>query len=80
MPPERRGNLALPFFHLRSSKFWHLIPRSGHEESLASVGSVNSLGQLQKLVIGASLDEELYGLLQDGEGRRGARDGGKDKD
>jgi hypothetical protein len=39
MPPERRGNLALPFFHLRSSKFWHLIPRSGDEESLASVGS-----------------------------------------
>ena len=69
MPLERRGNLALPFFHLRSSKFWHLIPVSGHEESLASVGSVNSLGQLQKLVIGASLDEELYGLLQDGEAR-----------
>lgn len=32
MPPERRmGDLALPFYHLRSDGFWHLVPRAGKE-------------------------------------------------
>ena len=26
MPPDRRGSLAMPFFHLRSDGFWHLVP------------------------------------------------------
>ena len=34
MPPERRGNLALPFFHLRSSGFWRLVPQPGQEAAL----------------------------------------------
>jgi len=34
IPPERRGNLALPFFHLRSSDFWHLLPQPGQEAAL----------------------------------------------
>jgi putative restriction endonuclease len=69
MPPERKGNLALPFFHLRSSKFWHLIPTSGNEPSLEVVRQVDRLSQLQKLVIGASLDDELVRLLQDSQAR-----------
>jgi putative restriction endonuclease len=67
--PERRGNLAYPFFHLRSSGFWHLVPLPGLDHSLEIVRQVNGLNQLQKLVVGACLDEELYGLLQDGEAR-----------
>lgn len=65
MPPERRGNLALPFFHLRSSGFWHLIPRLGQEDVLGHIRQIDTLSQLQKLILGASLDEELYFLLQD---------------
>jgi predicted restriction endonuclease len=29
MPPDQRGNLALPFFHLKSDGFWHLKPQPG---------------------------------------------------
>ena len=29
MPPDRQGNLALPFFHLRSDGFWHLVASPG---------------------------------------------------
>ncbi len=36
MPPDRRGNLAMPFFHLRSEGFWHLVPRPGQEAVLAA--------------------------------------------
>jgi putative restriction endonuclease len=67
--PERRGNLTYPFFHLRSSGFWHLVPLPDLDQSLEIVRQVNGLGGLQKLVAGACLDEELYGLLQDGEAR-----------
>ncbi len=37
MLPERRGNLALPFFHLRSGGFWHLQPQPGQEAALQAV-------------------------------------------
>jgi len=69
MPPERRGNLALPFFHLHSSGFWHLIPRPGQEVALENIRQIDTLSQLQKLILGARLDEELYLLLQDEKSR-----------
>jgi putative restriction endonuclease len=69
MPPDRRGNLALPVFHLRSSGFWHLLPQPGQEEALRAVRQVDTLSRLRKLVIGASLDEELHCLLQVEESR-----------
>ena len=64
MPPERRGNLALPFFHLRSSGFWHLLPQPGQEIALEAARQVDSLSHLQKLVLGAQLDEPLYHLFK----------------
>lgn len=70
--PDRRGNMALPFFHLRSSKFWHLLPKSGQEESLA-VANRGYASQLQKMILGAQLDDELFLLLQDAESRNTLR-------
>lgn len=64
IPPERRGNLALPFFHLRSSGFWHLIPQPGQEAALDVISQVDRLSQLNKLILGTRLDDELYQLLQ----------------
>lgn len=64
MPADRRGNLALPFFHLRSSDFWHLIPQPGKEELLESTRQVDTLNQLHQLVLGAQLDQDLFDLLQ----------------
>src|SRR5436190_16174791 len=29
--PYKHGNLALPFFHLKSDGFWHLMPQPGKE-------------------------------------------------
>lgn len=61
---NRQGNIVLPFFHLRSSSFWHLIPQNGHEESLKNLSSVGALGQLRKVVMGAQLDDDLFELLK----------------
>ena len=64
MPPDRRGSLALPFFHLKSEKFWHLLPRPGKETYIESVRQIRSLTELQETIFGAKLDEDLYALLR----------------
>jgi predicted restriction endonuclease len=66
LPPDRTGNLALPFFHLQGDGFWHLLPR--HEN--AQIGAqITSLARLQDEVIGARIDEKLPDLLRFGENR-----------
>jgi putative restriction endonuclease len=67
--PDSRGNLALPFFHLRGDGFWHLVPRPGREEFLSCTHQIRSVNQLCDTVLGAKMDEELYVLLQADESR-----------
>jgi putative restriction endonuclease len=67
--PDRRGNLALPFFQLRSDGFWRLIPNPGKENVLESASQIRSLFQLRDTVAGARLDEVLYKLLHASEPR-----------
>jgi putative restriction endonuclease len=63
MPPGRRGNLAMPFFHLKSDGFWHLVPQPGKEAFLVEARRIHSIHQLRDTVLGAKLDEELFVLL-----------------
>ncbi len=63
MPPDRRGNIALPLFFLRSDGFWTLIPRTGKEALLAATRHIRSVNQLREIVLGAELDNELSVLL-----------------
>ncbi len=65
MPFDRRGNIVLPFFHLRSEGFWHLLPRPGKEEALSAASQMRSLSQLREILIGARLDEALCRILYD---------------
>jgi putative restriction endonuclease len=69
MPSERRGNLAMPFFHLRKDGFWHLIVRPDREARLATLSTMTSLAQVHELLIGAKLDDELYMQLHEPAGR-----------
>jgi putative restriction endonuclease len=63
LPFDRRGNLALPFFHLRGDGFWHLLPKQGKEEALNSASQIRSLTRLDETVLGARLDQALYRVL-----------------
>lgn len=66
LPFGRSGNLALPFFHLRSEGFWHLLPRQEN----ARVGpQITSLNRLREEVVGARLDEALHDLIRSEENR-----------
>jgi putative restriction endonuclease len=69
MPANHRGNMALPFFHMRSSSFWHLVPIPGQEAALKATRQLSSLNQLHKLILGARLDDELFQILQFEENR-----------
>jgi putative restriction endonuclease len=69
MGKEKYGNPVLPFFHLKSDSFWHLIPVPGMEQVLASIGQIRSINQLKQFVLGAKLDDSLFELLMDGETR-----------
>ncbi len=68
-PPTRRGDITMPFFHLRSEGFWHLLPQPGMEAVLAAKRRTDGLKQLRQLVLGARLDDALYQLLQDEQSR-----------
>lgn len=63
MPPDQRSNIILPFYHLNSDKFWHLIPKPGMEATLAATRQIRGVAQLQEIVLGVKLDDELYALL-----------------
>lgn len=73
LPTSPKGNLALPFYHLSSSSFWHLVPQPGREAELAAVSTIDSLRRLMELVLGARLDEELFALLLDPASRAALR-------
>lgn len=59
----------LPFYHLKTDKFWHLHTYPGWQILLTSSHSVKSLSSLKDAVAYASLDNELFELLQIPENR-----------
>jgi putative restriction endonuclease len=67
------ARVFLPFYHLRTSSFWHLHPRKGKELVLGSVRAFNAMSQLTSTVAYASFDSELFTLLLKPESREYAR-------
>jgi putative restriction endonuclease len=54
----------LPFFHLRSSPFWHHRPVPGQEAVCAALSDPGGPRKLQAVVEYAFLDDQLFALLQ----------------
>ncbi|HMA36938.1 MAG TPA: HNH endonuclease [Chloroflexia bacterium] len=73
MPPGQRGNLFMPFFHLTSDQFWHLVPQPGQEAMLTATRQIASASQLRELVLGARLDDALFALLATADSRNALR-------
>ena len=60
---NRRPNLALPFFHLKSEGFWHHHPNAGYETALRVTTQIKTVSRLREIVAYASFDDELFLLL-----------------
>ncbi len=63
--PRFTANFSLPFYHLRSDKFWYLHTRLGRQLLLTSSGSIRSFAHLKEVVEYASVDDALFMLLKD---------------
>lgn len=60
---EKDGSLILPFYHLKSEGFWHLVAKPGMEDVLKAAGPIRSFRGMSELVLGAKLDDALFDLL-----------------
>lgn len=57
--------ISYPFYHLKSEKFWHLIPKNGYD-NIDKLGSmVKSFANLNAAVDYVWIDEDLLYLLRD---------------
>ncbi|MBX0292601.1 HNH endonuclease [Hymenobacter sp. HSC-4F20] len=61
----RANDFSLPFYHLTGDGFWHLRTLPGMEMVLTASRSVKSLRSLRETVEYATLDAELWVLLQE---------------
>jgi len=68
-----KPRIFLPFFHLKSDKFWHLHAKTGSEQLLAITKQFNSMAQAAGIVAYASLDEDLFLLLHRADAREAIR-------
>jgi putative restriction endonuclease len=73
MPRDHHPNIALPFYHLTSEGFWHLIPKEGNEDVVTSGRRLRSIRKLHKYTEGARLDDNLFTLLQNKKPREALR-------
>lgn len=60
---RQRGNIAMPFWHLKSDGFWHLLPRPGYELLVQTASHVHSVKKLKEIMFGAKLDDALFALF-----------------
>jgi putative restriction endonuclease len=64
----------LPFFHLRSDGFWHLVPRPGYEKALEVMDGPRGAAKFVEVVDHAELSPELFALLRSPAERRKLRE------
>ena len=62
---NRKPNIALPFFHLKSDGFWHLHPNAEYEKALEIADRITGISRLREVVAYASLDDDFFVLLTD---------------
>ena len=66
---DRKPNIALPFFHLKSDGFWHLHPNAGYEKVLDVADRITAISRLREVIAYVSLDDDLFVLLTDASNR-----------
>ncbi|RKU06069.1 hypothetical protein C6502_21525 [Candidatus Poribacteria bacterium] len=66
---DRKPNIALPFFHLKSDGFWHLHPNAGYEKVLDVADRITAISRLREVIAYVNLDDDLFVLLTDASNR-----------
>jgi hypothetical protein len=63
---DDRNRPYAPFFHLRSSSFWRLVPVEGKEKALEATSRVGGPTELQSLVAYAELAGDMREVVRNG--------------
>lgn len=63
------ARIYFPFYHLKTSGFWHLNAKHGQGNILAAIHQFKSMSQLASIVAFASLNEDLFRLLMSADTR-----------
>ena len=62
---SHKPDIARPYFHMKSGKFWHLVPKPGFEGVLAAKIKLKTLAEVQEAIAYAYVDEDLFDFWQD---------------
>ncbi len=65
---------AMPFYHLKTSGFWKLIPKRGFENAIQSKVAMKTFSNLNEAVDYVQIDDTLYDLLKDNKTREVLKD------
>lgn len=71
LPAGMKGTPSMPFYHLKTDGFWHLVPDQGHDR--VPHAARNSMPRIMETCSHAILDDFLFALLQDPESRENLR-------
>ena len=58
-------DISMPFFYMKSSKFWHLWPNPGYAKIISGKRKPKTLLESKDAIKYAYLDEDLFEFLQD---------------
>jgi len=74
IPLGQTSSIAFPFSRLDREPFWELVPQPGTTITPAIINNTSSVTYLRKYALGAKLDEDLFHIMQSGEGREALRE------
>jgi putative restriction endonuclease len=74
IPLGQTSSIAFPFSRLSREPFWELVPQPGKSITDAVINNTSSVSYLRKYALGAKLDEGLFRVMQNGEGREALRE------
>ncbi len=74
MPVGKTSSIAYPFSRLNSEPFWKLVAMPGKSITTAVINNTSSVTNLRAYALGAQLDENLFAMMQDEEGREALRE------
>lgn len=61
--------ISMPFYHLKTSGFWHIIPNTNFEAVIHFKGIAKSINNLSQAIDFVKLDDTLFTLLEQKEAR-----------
>jgi len=62
---DHRKRPHTPFFHLKTSSFWHLAPKQGKEDALEKLNTVGGPSILKEIILHAEVDKTIMDVIQD---------------